>query len=213
MLNTEGKLDEAVAAYRQAIRVKPDYVEAYYNLGNALKDQDELAEAVAAYRRAIGIKADYAETYSNLGVALNDRTNMTRRSLHIVRRSASSRTMPRPSSECAQGSGQAHRSGCRASPGDQHQARRLMTLSQRRQARGGGRGRDRRKGDFATIPICVYPESSPPRRWKTAAHHFGCARLFDTIESLLVYCFSSTISDFINRLICLLTLALLSFWK
>jgi tetratricopeptide (TPR) repeat protein len=38
-LKDEGKLDEAVAAYRQAIRIRPDYIRAYINLGNALKDQ------------------------------------------------------------------------------------------------------------------------------------------------------------------------------
>ena len=32
-----GQLDEAIAAYRQAIRLKPDYAEAHSNLGNALK--------------------------------------------------------------------------------------------------------------------------------------------------------------------------------
>ena len=31
-LTDQGKLDEAVAAYRQAIRIKPDYAEAHSNL-------------------------------------------------------------------------------------------------------------------------------------------------------------------------------------
>ena len=57
----QGKLDEAVAAYRQAIGIKPDFAEAHSNLGNALKDQGKLDEAIAAYRQAIGIKPDYAE--------------------------------------------------------------------------------------------------------------------------------------------------------
>jgi FkbM family methyltransferase len=65
-----GKLDEAVAAYRQAVRLKPDLAEAHSNLGVALKELGKLDEAVAAYRQAIGIKADYAEAHSNLGIAL-----------------------------------------------------------------------------------------------------------------------------------------------
>jgi predicted O-linked N-acetylglucosamine transferase (SPINDLY family) len=68
----QGRLNEAIAAYRQAIGIKPDYAEAYSNLGNALKDQGKLEEAIAAYRQAIGIKPDYAEAHFNLGNALRD---------------------------------------------------------------------------------------------------------------------------------------------
>ena len=53
-LRDQGKLDEAIAAYRQAIRIKPDYAEAYSNLGVALYDQGKLDEAIAAYRQASG---------------------------------------------------------------------------------------------------------------------------------------------------------------
>ena len=48
----QGKLDEAVACCRRALELKPDYAEAHYNLGIALKDQGKLDEAVACYRRA-----------------------------------------------------------------------------------------------------------------------------------------------------------------
>ena len=71
-LKDQGKLDEAIAAYRQAIGIKPDYAEAHSNLGNALKEQGKLDEAIAAYRQAIGIKPDYAEAHSNLGNALKN---------------------------------------------------------------------------------------------------------------------------------------------
>jgi tetratricopeptide (TPR) repeat protein len=66
----QGELD--VAAYRQAISIKPDYVRAHLNLGNALKDQRKLGDAIAAYRVAIGINPDYAEVHSNLGNALRE---------------------------------------------------------------------------------------------------------------------------------------------
>src|SRR5215475_9946062 len=67
----QGKLDEAIAAYRRAIGIKPDYAAAYTTLGIALAEQGRLDEAIAAYRRAIGIKPDLAEAYSNLGAALS----------------------------------------------------------------------------------------------------------------------------------------------
>ena len=62
---------KAVAAYRQAIDIKPDLVEAYSNLGNALGDQGKHDEAIAAYRHAIDIQPDYAEALSNLLFSLN----------------------------------------------------------------------------------------------------------------------------------------------
>jgi predicted O-linked N-acetylglucosamine transferase (SPINDLY family) len=68
----QGKLDEAIAAYRRAIRSKPDYAAAYTTLGIALAGQGKFDEAIAAYRRAIGIKPDLAEAYPNLGNVLMD---------------------------------------------------------------------------------------------------------------------------------------------
>ncbi|HKM54151.1 MAG TPA: tetratricopeptide repeat protein, partial [Isosphaeraceae bacterium] len=60
------RLPEAVACYRRALQLKPDYAEAHSNLGNALKDQGKLNEAVACYRRALELKPDYAWVHSNL---------------------------------------------------------------------------------------------------------------------------------------------------
>ena len=72
MLKDQGKLDEAVACYRRALELKPDYAETHNNLGNALNDRGKLDEAVACYRRALELKPDYAEAYNNLGNALKD---------------------------------------------------------------------------------------------------------------------------------------------
>ncbi|OGT03402.1 MAG: hypothetical protein A2Z65_07845 [Gallionellales bacterium RIFCSPLOWO2_02_58_13] len=55
-----------MTSYRQALKIKPDFVEAYSNLGNALRDLGQFDDAVASYRRALAIKPDYAEAYSNL---------------------------------------------------------------------------------------------------------------------------------------------------
>ena len=71
-LHDQGKLDEAIAEYREAIRLKPDYAEAHYNLGIALSDQGKLDEAIAEYREAIRLKPDSADAHNNLGIALQD---------------------------------------------------------------------------------------------------------------------------------------------
>jgi tetratricopeptide (TPR) repeat protein len=60
----------AVAAYRQAIKLRPDDAKAHYNLGHALRKQKRLDEAVAALRQAVKLRPDYAKAHNNLGNAL-----------------------------------------------------------------------------------------------------------------------------------------------
>jgi tetratricopeptide (TPR) repeat protein/SAM-dependent methyltransferase len=50
------RFDEAVAHYRRATELKPDYVEAHGNLGNLLKEQGNLTEAVACYEHVLALK-------------------------------------------------------------------------------------------------------------------------------------------------------------
>jgi serine/threonine-protein kinase len=47
----KGALDDAIAAYQEAIRLKPDYAEAFCNLGDALNRKEQFREALAALRR------------------------------------------------------------------------------------------------------------------------------------------------------------------
>ncbi len=60
-----GRLNEAVIQYREAIRLKPDYIDAYNNLGNALLQTGAPAEAIATYERIIALRPT-AEAHCNL---------------------------------------------------------------------------------------------------------------------------------------------------
>ncbi|MGD1711799.1 tetratricopeptide repeat protein [Dapis sp. BLCC M172] len=51
-LRKQGKLDEAIAAYRQAIEVNPGYTNSYYELGKLLQEKGKLEEAIATYTEA-----------------------------------------------------------------------------------------------------------------------------------------------------------------
>ena len=62
VLKDQGKLEEAIEAYKKALSLKPDYADAYNNMGNALKDQGKLEEAIEAYKKALSIKPDYARS-------------------------------------------------------------------------------------------------------------------------------------------------------
>ena len=80
-------LPEAVAAYREAIRLNPDDPKGHHNLGVALYAQEELAGAVAAYREALRLQPDYAKAHFNLGVALTDLGQFTDAAAHLRRSS------------------------------------------------------------------------------------------------------------------------------
>jgi tetratricopeptide (TPR) repeat protein len=64
-LADQGKLEEAIEAYNNALAIKPHYAEAYNNMGNVLKDQGKLEEAIEAYNNALAIKPDYAVAVEN----------------------------------------------------------------------------------------------------------------------------------------------------
>ena len=64
-------MDEAIAEYRAAIRLKPDYSEAHNNLGEALADKGQADEAIAEYRAAVKLGPGNAEAHFNLGNALD----------------------------------------------------------------------------------------------------------------------------------------------
>ncbi len=71
-LNDQGKLDEAIAEYREAIRLKPDDAEAHFNLGNALATRGSSTRPSPNTATAIRLKPDDAEAHFNLGIALRD---------------------------------------------------------------------------------------------------------------------------------------------
>ena len=67
----EGRLDEAAAAFEQAVRLDPKNGDAYYSLGNIYLEQRRWGGAVNSYRRAIDHKkVQDGEAYIGLGVAL-----------------------------------------------------------------------------------------------------------------------------------------------
>ena len=78
-LQVQGKLQEAVQAFDEAIQLNPDSAEAYSNRGNALKELGQLENAAASYENAIAsydiaiqLKPDFAEAYYNRGNGLKD---------------------------------------------------------------------------------------------------------------------------------------------
>jgi len=71
VLDHEGKSDKAVAQYRQALAIKPDFAEAHNNLGMILDREGKRDEAMAHYEAALASQSDYAEPHNNIGVILD----------------------------------------------------------------------------------------------------------------------------------------------
>lgn len=69
-LAEEGRLAQAIAAFKQAINIYPSYENAHNNLGLALGSQNKFSEAAAAFNQALAINPSNVETYNNLGIAL-----------------------------------------------------------------------------------------------------------------------------------------------
>jgi Flp pilus assembly protein TadD len=59
-------LDEAIEHYSEAVRLRPDYAEAYNNLGTALARKGNAASAARAFARAIEIRPSYDAAIRNL---------------------------------------------------------------------------------------------------------------------------------------------------
>ena len=75
-LLNQGKTSEAIQSYQQAIQQKPDYAEAYNNLGIAFKYQNRLDEAITCYQQALKSRPDYAIAYNNMANAIRDKGNL-----------------------------------------------------------------------------------------------------------------------------------------
>ena len=70
-LNKQGRTEEALEHYLEALRIKPDWVDVQFNLGVVLEKQGRAEEAIEHYLQALRIKPDYADAHNNLGVALD----------------------------------------------------------------------------------------------------------------------------------------------
>jgi tetratricopeptide (TPR) repeat protein len=75
-LAKQGRIDQAVEAYQQALRVEPTYAEAHYNLGNLFVPQGKFAEATRHYQEAVRILPDFVDAHNNLGNVLAERDEL-----------------------------------------------------------------------------------------------------------------------------------------
>lgn len=69
-LGKQGNLNEAVAHFGEALRIKPDFFDALINIGVTLNDQRRFAEATTYLTQAIDLEPGSSKAHLQLGIAL-----------------------------------------------------------------------------------------------------------------------------------------------
>ncbi|HAG82344.1 MAG TPA: hypothetical protein DCL61_14535 [Cyanobacteria bacterium UBA12227] len=82
-LESDKYYEEAIAAYDQAIEIKPDFYEAWYHQGNSLYQLRRYEEAITSYNRAVYIHPNGSSAWYNLACcyALQGNINQAIKSL------------------------------------------------------------------------------------------------------------------------------------
>jgi len=78
-----GPPDRAVTWLRTALRSRPDYFDAHYNLGTALAIQNKFAAALEEFRAAVRLNPQDANAEANLGAALAELGNWKEARVHL----------------------------------------------------------------------------------------------------------------------------------
>ena len=66
------RMEEAVAQYREARRIKPYDAKACFNWGMVMEDAGNREEAARQYREALALDPTYADAQGRLSVLLGD---------------------------------------------------------------------------------------------------------------------------------------------
>jgi tetratricopeptide (TPR) repeat protein len=84
-LKEQGRTEEAIRHFENALEINPDYMRARYNLGNVMMESGNLSEAIDHYNEALKIgrdsplvaTIDFARAHNNLGAAMARQGNLT----------------------------------------------------------------------------------------------------------------------------------------
>jgi len=76
-LRAVGKLDQAIAEFRVALQLRPDYLDAHFRLGNTLANKGDTDAAAKSFRRVLELNPNHVDALNNLGNTLLGRGEAT----------------------------------------------------------------------------------------------------------------------------------------
>ncbi len=82
-LRSQGRVDEAIEHCREALAIRPDYVEAMNGLGIALVEDGKAEEAAEQFKKALRVKPNLFAAHMNLGSALLDTGDVEKATEHL----------------------------------------------------------------------------------------------------------------------------------
>jgi tetratricopeptide (TPR) repeat protein len=77
------KLDEAIAHFKQAIRIKPDFAGAYYDLGFAFAQQGKFNQALIPLTESLRLDPNSARAHFCLANVMSEQRNFEQTLLHF----------------------------------------------------------------------------------------------------------------------------------
>lgn len=80
-----GEFEKAIRAYKEAIRIKPNYERAYFVLGEVYKTSGQRDKAKEAFENALRFKSNDNITHFNLGLLYKEEKNTEKAKYHIKR--------------------------------------------------------------------------------------------------------------------------------
>ena len=84
-----GPSDEAIAAYHEALRIRPDEPRVLKCLAITLSRQEKFDQAVATFRQAVKLRPDFSEAWNDLGITLARQGKHRRGDRRLYRRRSS----------------------------------------------------------------------------------------------------------------------------
>jgi protein O-GlcNAc transferase len=105
----DGQTDKGIDLVREALSVKPDYVEAHYNLARALQTIGRLDEAAIHYNKVLAVSPNNADAQNNFGAILLEQKRFDEAIKHFEKSLAINRTNPQSHSNIGIALSELHR--------------------------------------------------------------------------------------------------------
>jgi tetratricopeptide (TPR) repeat protein len=84
-LGIQGRFDEALPAFRSALRLKPENFKAHFNLGKILSQMGRQDEAVHHFNESLRMRPNFASAHMGLGLALAGQNRFEKAGHHFSR--------------------------------------------------------------------------------------------------------------------------------